>query len=398
MRIYLSLMLFAPLFTAGVARADEFLLSGGGRILGELANAAESPRVKYEIRLPAGGSVVFDKDQVLEVVRPSADQLEYERIRHERPDTVDGQWQLAEWCREHKLVEERKQHLRRVVELDTNHVKARAALGYNRIQGQWRTQAEHLSALGKVQYKGQWRYPQEIEIMEARRKADQERQIWYGNLKRWRDGLAGAKQQQVIDELRKVTDPAAVPALREYMLKEENEDVRRLYLQALANIGSAAADVFLADRSLNDPSADLRVTCLDYLDDVPQQSLVDFYIQQLRSKDNEVVNRAGVALSRFKDPRSIGPLIDALVTKHQYKLVTGDPGGGLSAARGPGGSGLSTGSSTRMITMEKQNQGVLDGLVNIVGPQASNFRFDVTAWKHWYAGQKKQRLLDVRRS
>ncbi|MGC3972321.1 MAG: hypothetical protein QM775_34760 [Pirellulales bacterium] len=119
-----------------------------------MANAAESPRAKYEIRLPGGGSVTLDKDQVTSVVTPTPDQLEYQRIRHEQPDTIEGQWNLAEWCREHKLTEERKRHLERVIELDTNHVKARASLGYNRIQGQWRTQAEHLRRSARCNTKG----------------------------------------------------------------------------------------------------------------------------------------------------------------------------------------------------------------------------------------------------
>lgn len=397
MNVRYSFALLALCVGAVPAAADEFVLAGGGRIVGELANAAESPRVKYEVRLPSGGSVVFDKDQVTDVVRRTPDEIEYERIRHEQPDTIEGHWQLAEWCRDHKLTELRKQHLERVIEIEPNHVKARAALGYNRIQGQWRTQAEHLSALGKVQYKGVWRYPQEIQIIEAKQKSDSSRQLWYGNMKRWRDWLNGAKQQQAITELAAVTDPLAVPALSEYMLKEENEQVRKLYAEALIHIGSAQADAFLADRSLRDPSQEIRIICLDYLDDVPQQSLIDYYIRELRSTDNEIVRAAGVALSRYKDPRSIGPLIDALITKHKYAVTTGNPGGGLSATNGTGGSGLSSGSKTVIITNEIKNQPVLDSLITILGGKV-NFGFEVNDWKQWYAGQKKQRLLDVRRS
>ncbi|MGC3972320.1 MAG: HEAT repeat domain-containing protein [Pirellulales bacterium] len=208
-------------------------------------------------------------------------------------------------------------------------------------------------------------------------------------MKRWRDWLGGPKAQQAIAELDQVTEPAAVPAISEYMLKEEHEDIRRLYMKALAKIGSAQADVFLAERSLKDPSSDIRVSCLDYLDDVPQQSLVDYYIRELRSKDNDVVNRAGVALSRFKDPRAVGPMIDALITIHKYQITTGSPGG-ISAGRGTGGPSLGTGSSTRIISMDKQNEGVLDGLVTMLGGKI-NYRFDVAAWRHWYNGQKKQK-------
>ncbi|MCE9604590.1 MAG: HEAT repeat domain-containing protein [Planctomycetia bacterium] len=383
---------------ATVASADEFVLASGGRISGEFLNADQSPRLTYEVKLFSGGGVVtFDREQVQDVVRRSPAETEYEIVRHQYPDTSAGQWALAEWCKEKKLTDLRKSHLERVIELEPNHENARAALGYNRLQGQWRTRAEHLSSLGKVQYKGQWRYPQEIEIIESKQKNEQAKQAWFGNLKRLRDKLGGTGSQAAVDGIVNIVDPAAVPALKQFMDKEDDAVTRKLYVRALAKIGTGAAEMILAERSLNDDSEEIRLTALDLLAASPQKSFVDYYIQQLHSADNEIVNRAGVALSRFKDPRSIAPLIDALVTKHKYSITTGNPGGGLSAGQGSGGAGLSTGSSTRVVTDEKQNQGVLESLVSVVGNKV-NYRFDVQAWKQWYAGQKKMRLLDVRRS
>lgn len=402
-RLSLAVTALAPLGAAiayacaAPAAADDFLLAGGGRLSGQLANVDETPRTKYEIRLASGGVVTLAAEQVASVVRRTPEQIEYDKLRHEKPDTAEGHFELAEWCRDKKLAEERKTHLERAIELEPDHVKARAALGYNRIQGQWRTRAEHLSALGKVQYKGQWRYPQEVEIMEAKAKADLAKSTWYANLKRWRSWFGTPKQAEAIAALEGLTDPAAVPALKEYLDKEQDEDVRKYYVRGLAHIGSVPADLLLADRSLNDPSQEIRLTCLDYLDDVPQAMLVDYYIQQLRSTDNAVVNRAAVALSRFKDPRSISPLIEALVTTHKFAVTTGNSGGSLSAAQGTGGSGISMGSSTRIVTQKLENPGVLDALVTTLEGKV-NYRYDLAAWKNWYAGQKKMRLLDVRRS
>ena len=67
--------------------------------------------------------------------------------------------------------------------------------------------------------------------------------------------------------------------------------------------------------------------------------IIPYYIGQLRSKNNVTVNRAGMAPSYMKDPTSIRPLIDALITVHEYKVTTGNPNGGMSSTfgTGPGG-------------------------------------------------------------
>ena len=56
-----------------------------------------------------------------------AEETEYERIRPTYADTAEAQWELAQWCREHKLPAQRTVHLRRVIELDPEHVEARRA-------------------------------------------------------------------------------------------------------------------------------------------------------------------------------------------------------------------------------------------------------------------------------
>ena len=379
------------------AYGDELLLSGGGRLTGKVVNADQTPRTNYVVQLASGGTLTLAKDQVRQVIAESAADAEYARLRHEQPDTAAGQWKLAEWCKEQKLTEVRKQHLARILELEPDHREARAALGYTRIQGRWTTTAQHQTAMGKVLYKGEYHYPQAIEIMENRDRADKAKKLWQVNLKRWREQLEGDKGQAAQAAIVAIDDPAAIWALRENMQSEQNEDVRLLYVKALATIGNGDAKVLLAERSLQDPSEEVRLTALDHLDDQPRYSLISLYIQGLRSGDNAIVNRSAVALSRFKDPRSIAPLIEALVTTHKYKVTTGNSNpGGLSATNGSMGSGLSMGQSTHVITKVEQNQAVLETLVTLVGGQ--NFQYDIQAWKLWFAGRKKNNLLDVRRS
>jgi hypothetical protein len=382
---------------ANSAAADELLLAGGGRLSGKLVNADQSPRTTYVVQLASGGTLTLARDQVRQVITESAPAAEYARLRHEQPDTVAGQWAIAEWCKEQKLTEVRRQHLARILELEPDHREARAALGYTKINGRWTTQAQHQTAMGKVLYKGTYWYPQAIEIMENRERAEKAKMLWFTNLKRWRDQIDSDKGAAAAAAITAIADPAALWALKENLANEPNEDVRLLYVKALARIGTGDAQVLLAERSLQDPSEEVRLTALDYLDDEPRYSLISLYIQGLRSGDNQVVNRSAVALSRFKDQRAIAPLIEALVTTHKYKVTTGNSSpGGISAANGSMGSGLSMGQSTKVMTRMEQNQAVLETLVVLTGGQ--NFRYDIEAWKSWYAGRKKNNLLDVRRS
>jgi len=379
-----------------VAQADEFLLASGGRITGEFLNSDQSPRTTYEVKLAAGGTVTFAKDQVQEVLRRPATAAEYETIRHQHPDTVEGQLALAEWCREHKLTEQRKEHLRRVIEIEPNHSAARVALGYNQLKGQWKTQAEHMTALGKVLYKGQWRYPLEIEIIETREKQEFAERTWIGNLKKLRDKMEGNSPQTAEAAVAAINDPTAVPALKQFIEREgEPEKWRELYVQALAKIGTGDAQMILAERALRDPSGEIRTTSLELLAQAKRKPFVDYFIQKLHDGDNTIVNRAGIALSYFKEPRSVAPLIEALKTKHKIDYVSGSPG--ISAGLGTGGSGLSTGQSVRTEIRIVDNDGVLAGLLSVIDTKV-NYRFEVEDWKRWYSAQKKQRLIDVRRS
>ena len=61
------------------------------------------------------------------------------------------------------------------------------------------------------------------------------------------------------------------------------------------------------------------------------------YVNALKSKDNEVVNLAGLALGQLNDPAAISPLIDALVTTHKYIIP---PARAAAAIRSPPASAL----------------------------------------------------------
>lgn len=124
-RFFVLIVLLAML--APPAAAEVFLLAGGGRIQGDLVNRDEVPRRKYIIRTDDGAVISLDAARVQKVLHQRLDEVEYERIRPTYADTAAAQWELAQWCREHKLSAKRVLHLRRVIELDPEHVEARRA-------------------------------------------------------------------------------------------------------------------------------------------------------------------------------------------------------------------------------------------------------------------------------
>jgi hypothetical protein len=379
------------------AAAEVFILTTGGRVEGQWLNRDETPRKKFVIQTSGGGQITLARTQVKEVLQARPEELEYQKIRPSYADTVEGQWALAEWCRTNRLTAQRETHLRRVIELDPDHVQARRALGYNQIDGKWQTQEEVMTARGYRRYNGRWLTPQEIELAERKRKNDLAEKQWAQKLKRWRDWLDSDRAAEGRKNILAINDPHAVAALAHSLQNERFPQARILYVEALANIGTPDATEALAACSVDDPNQEVRLTCLDYLEKRPNPDVVAYYVGRLRSKDNRVVNRAAVGLAHMKDPSAIGPLIQALVTVHKYKVTRGNPGA-MSArfptGNTPGGTGLAMNDGPKIISVPLTNQPVLDALVALTG---QNFSFDQQAWTYWYAAQRKPANLDARR-
>ena len=398
-RIVLGLLAAVWLSAPRWASGEIFVLGNGGRIEGDVLNPKESPRKRYVIKTTAGAQMTLDKAQVKEVIHRSVDEIEYEKVRPQYPDTVEGQWDLAEWCRERNLARLRALHLERIIELDGDHEKARQALHYRRVRGEWKTRKQEMEEQGYVYYKGNWMTAQERAIKERKLKTKLAVKEWKGRLKRWRGWLEGGRVEEAIQHIDGIKDPFAIPALQEALERERVEDHRKRYIEALARIGAPSAWHVLCKLAVEDPSEEVRLTCLDLLEEHPSETFVDYFVGRLRDKSNAVVNQAAKGLARMKDPAAISPLIDHLITEHKFLISPGS--GGISGGfySGPGGSGgsFSFGNQPPKVLAQKfQNENVLDALVKLAD-DGVNFSYDVAAWKTWYAGRKKAQSLNGRR-
>ena len=387
-------LLALVLLDADPVSGEVFVLGNGGQVTGELLNPDETPRKTFVVRTSAGVEVTLDAAEVVKRLEQSPAEIEYEKIKNRYPDTVEGQWDLAEWCAQNRLSPQRKTHLERVIALDPDHKRARAALGYSQVDGKWQTQEEVMEGRGYRRYQGRWMTSQEIEVIERKRKQENEEKAWFVKVKRWSGWLGDDKGDEARRQFAAITDPAAVKALAAFLERDRRVAAQTIYIEALARIGDGDALKALAVRSIEDPVEEVRLTCLDHLKKEKHPDVVSYYVGKLKDKDNRVVNLAAVALGQTGDASCVGPLIDALVTVHKFKVTTGKPGQ-TSTSFGSGGTGLSAGSSTKIMSVPMQNQAVLDALIALTG--GVNFNFDVQAWKSWYALKHKRPALDARR-
>lgn len=393
------LLAVAGFWLIRVAAADTFVLDSGGQVAGQWLNREDSQAVGYQLRRD-GVTVVLGADRVKEAVRQLPGEIEYARRAPATLDTADAQWELAEWCRSAGLANQRAVHLKRVIEIDPSHQRARQALGYQFLKGEWIVRAAARRQEGYELYRGKWRTPQEIEILQQREKSERVEKDWLAQLKKWRRDLDDpGKHLFAFESLSEIRDPAAVGPIAQYFAKERVRKVKVLYADILARIDTPAAVQVLIDRALNDPDEEVFHYCLGTLVEKRHPRVTMGFVAALSDANNFKVNRGAVALARLADKSTVSALIEALVTSHVQVVRQGMGGEATTSSFGSDGSFMKKGDGPEAVVYHVQNQTVLDTLAKLTG---ANYGFDEKAWRHWYAQDKiareaAQPLLDARR-
>jgi hypothetical protein len=393
-------VIIAALTATAAARADVFLLHTGGEVTGEWLNRNQTSAKVYVVQSSAG-RLTLAKERVAEVFLERPELREYARIAPSFPDRVGDQWQIAEWCRERNLNPEREIHLRRIIELEPDHVKARLALGYMHQGGRWVTREGRLQEEGYEFYQGRWRLVQEIDLLEKRQKREQSENEWRGRLARLREALPKDSSGKTYERIAEIRDPRATPALAESLARERYRPVRLLYVEVLGGIGSGEAIEVLVQSSVDDRDEEVRFASLEQIARLRPPGIATAYIRMLRDNNNVRVNRAAFALGELRDTTAIEPLIEALVTIHEQTVRTGGSSDALSTSfsrdsLGGGGASFTSGGKTEIVRVGVQNPAVLTALVRLTrGP---SFEFNQPAWRNWYSIEKSRLdAIDARR-
>ncbi len=381
------------------AVSDTLVLESGGHVEGQWLNQDEvSPAsIQWKQR---GVTIVIAGNLVREAVRETPAEAQYAQRAPLVPATAAGQWELAEWCRSNGLASQREAHLRRVIELEPEHMRARQALGYRFLNGQWITLSDARRNEGYELYRGKWRTPQEIEILESRSRNELAEKEWLGRLKKWRRDLDDPhKQKLALDSLRDIRDPVAIGPLSQFFVSERVRQVKVLYTDILVQFDTPRAVRVLVDRALNDPDEELFHYVVGTLAEHQPPHAADAFVQALADANNVKVNRGATALARLHERSAVSPLIDALITTHSQVVRQGLGAEATTSAFGSDGSFMKKGDGPALEVYHIQNQPVLDALSKLTG---ANFGFDKKAWRTWYAQDKiareaAQPLLDARR-
>ncbi len=307
--------------------ADVIRLENGGELRGELIGAVtRTPGETVVIRTLTGSRVELAGERVVLVARRSLKVEQYEersdRVATEN-DTVEGHWELAEWCRGQRLPDQRRKHLERVVSLDPSHRSAHYGLGHTLRNGKWMSREEFMASRGLVRYRGRYITPQQREDLEAASVGAAAYRKWFAQIRIWHKWLKtnDPKQQgRARAELGRVRDSSAVVPLVRVLGRDKSESIRVLLSGVLGGVPGPDPVGALVNLALRDQSYRVRAAARTAIGPQRLAAAVRFAVAGLGDTSNAVVRRSAVLLGECGDVTAVPPLIAALVTRHVHRV------------------------------------------------------------------------------
>ena len=413
------------LLAAADLPADVVKLVDGGEIRGTVKSPAGKPRKdqapesdEVVVESLSGAEITVARDQIVFITKRPRAAEEYESLERRVADTVEARWQLAEWCRQHGLAEHRKAQMQRILELDPEHKPSHYGLGHRRQGNKWTTPEEEnaeLLAAGYVRYKGRTITTLERDLLESNSTRQREQNEWRPKIRLWLTwitGRDGPRRADATVKFRELRDPDAVPAIVDFLVGDANVDVRRLALQALAQIDGQAPIPALVRIALSDADQSLQSGAFGVLSPEQRLAAVPIIERGLRDESNLIVRRAAILLSKCEVRQAIPALIDALATSHKIRVPQApaySAGFNRDGSQTGSGSGLpaSVESALRAgqlpygvvidnsnvrappvkwvtVRVPLQNQEALDALRTL---SQQDFGYDKRAWRVWWQAQ-----------
>jgi hypothetical protein len=426
MRQFRCRPLFAALALAvgmiSAAQGDLIKLHNGGEVRGTIEKMADIvANGQLTIITLGGAQVTVSRADIQFVARRPLIVEVYETRAKQTPNTLEAQWELAEWCRQKgvTLKTERNVHLRRILRLDPEHKQAHAALKHTKRDGIWMTYDEDRRAQGFVKHRGKYITPQELELIQKTEAELEAERGWYKKVRLWKGWLTGRNQQRRKDgfaELSGIIAPHAVAALAQKFRDEKNPQLRAFYVKILAGIPGNKPVPPLVEQSLKDSNHEIRYAALNAFSPDQHEAAMKIFARRLKDKSNAIVRRAGRGLERVGDDRVVPDLIRALVTTHRYRVRVpansgtmsfntngsfGNPGQGvlppdievmLRTGQLPNGVIINNPASNQLrrtkiikVNYDHQNAEVLLALQKLTGV---NYGYDERNWRLWWSAKK----------
>lgn len=385
---------------AGSSNADIFHLKDGGQIDGKII---EQTSAQYRVRT-IYGTMAIAADNVDRIETATSVFDRYDEKVKQAADTADAQSTMGIWCKDNGLRNEAKKHLGRAIELQPDHPAARAALGYELVDGKWIEQPATQPASRPAARRSE---PEDND-----QKLISQTQIrWSRQIRAIRSQYLEATDANLIAEGRKriaaIRDPLAILPMVQ-ILSEGNFNCRETLIETLKRFGEDESTLNLAALALLESDDRLRESVIGEL--VRRRDVrVDSQFRKALSTDNdEIIKRAAAALGALRSWPAIPELIERLTAQRRKSVEVPVPAyfGSMADEFGPRGTislggnvkyrpvvGVGTASVfVRLETvMQKRDVTVFrtevqQALVAITG---ENFGFEADEWRRWYQENKR---------
>ena len=294
--------------------ADIVRLKTGGELRGSIGSADDQ---QISITTLAGTTLSLPTDAVHFLLRRSDTEEEYETRLATLPNTVEAHLDLADWCKANRLRSQRQQQLRQVLLIDPNHEGVRKLLEYTRDGVLWKTRDHILRERGLVRTRRKYITRQERDSL-AETTAEKEQQAaWSRQMSRIAEGIR-ARDANAVAAIREVRDPMAIAGLTAFFREALEPAVRDAYVFALGQIKHSGALPPLVEQAVLDTVPQIRTNAAILITEARAEEATAMLIKYLEVEDNQTVQNAADALGLLGHPKSLAPLIEALVTQHQY--------------------------------------------------------------------------------
>lgn len=366
--------------------ADTAKISGGGHLEGATKTVA-SGKQKFVVVADDDDIQIALLDSNVTFLSRTEELGEYRKRVAAVGDDSEGNYQLARWCSSQNLSGQRNFHYHRAIDLDPNHVRARKALGYTLVKGNWIPFDVHKRSQGLVKSGAKWQVPAAVAIEKANDEANKRAKRWNVDLGRLRvSALKGSGE--ALAEIRAIDDPLAAGAVAKELVSSrksnsQSRSFRLMWVEILGRFRNAVSVQALTLAGVDEPDDLVREQALEELRKYGSDSAVGFYLQLLRSNDNGRVRAGAQALAFFPNPELAFSYVDALQTEHVTVTQAG-PGtqAGFSQT---GGNSFTSGSKATKVSVPVRNPAVL-GLIKMIEP-AVDYGYDEDRWRRHFAAK-----------
>ncbi|MEO9595771.1 HEAT repeat domain-containing protein, partial [Rhodopirellula bahusiensis] len=323
---------------------------------------------------------------------------EYRRQVVEAGQDGQAHYELATWCRKNNLLQQRKYHLIRTIDLLPDHPNARAALGYTKRDGKWILTEVWRRNQGLVKdRKGQWVLPEVVAWRENADVNDKTAKRWIKTVKQLLSKILRGDAEAMV-ELKAINDPLASRAIAKELIDSQKRGsswrpVRMVWLQKLMEFRTGAAVEAIVKTGLLESDDVIREEALRWLQSNEPSSAIATYMPWLKSNNPQQVKAAARALSFFPNSESAFAYIDALITIEERTQQVG--GGSRAGFDNTGGGGFSQGSKQVVVKKPHRHPEVLQ-LLRSIAPDV-DFGYDKSAWKNYFAQLRSPPRSDLRR-